>query len=360
LILLTCQDHFQYDSHMPRLTYKKAGVDIHAGQEFVHKIRRMARSTQRPEVVSPIGGFGGMFQLDTRKLKNPILVSSTDGVGTKLKVAHLMDRHETVGIDLVAMCVNDVIVTGADPLFFLDYIAMGKLKHEIPVNIVRGIVKGCKIAGCSLIGGETAEMPSFYSEGVYDLAGFAVGIVEKRRMIDGKRIKSGDVLVGLPSSGLHSNGYSLARKVIFETIGLKISDRLPGSHKTIGEELLTPTRIYVKIIKETLKRIKIKGLAHITGGGFTGNVPRILPQGLSVRVRLGSWPVPGIFKYLADKGSIASDEMYRVFNMGIGMVMVVSPSATGQLMRILSRLGEKAYIMGEVVRSGKMNRVFYA
>ena len=345
---------------MPRLTYKKVGVDIHAGEEFVHKIRRMARSTQRPEVVSPIGGFGGLFRLDTRKLKNPILVSSTDGVGTKLKVAHLMGRHDTVGIDLVAMCVNDVIVTGADPLFFLDYIAMGKLKPDVPISIIRGIVKGCKIAGCSLIGGETADMPSFYTEGVYDLAGFAVGVVERRQMIDGKRIKTGDVLVGLPASGLHSNGYSLARKVIFETLGLKISDRLPDSHKTIGEELLTPTRIYVKIIKEILKRIKIKGLAHITGGGLTGNVPRILPHGLSVRVCLGSWPVPEIFKFLTDTGGIASDEMYRVFNMGIGMVMVVSPSATSQLMQTLSRRGEKAYIMGEVVQSGKRSRVVYA
>jgi phosphoribosylformylglycinamidine cyclo-ligase len=345
---------------MPRLTYKNSGVDIRAGAEFVQKVRKMARSTERPEVVGSIGGFGGLFRLDARKYKNPVLVSSTDGVGTKLKVAQAMDRHDTVGIDLVAMCVNDVIVTGADPLFFLDYIAMGKLKPEIPVNIVRGIVRGCKIAGCSLIGGETAEMPSFYSGGEYDLAGFAVGVVEKRRMIDGHRIKRGDVLVGLPSSGLHSNGYALARKVIFVTIGLKVSDRLPDSLKTVGEELLTPTRIYVKIIKEALKRVKIKGLAHITGGGLTGNIPRILPQGLSVRVYPGNWPVPAIFKLLADKGGIESDEMYRVFNMGIGMVMVVAPSATGQLMRTLSRLDEKAYLMGEVVRSGRMSRVVYA
>lgn len=345
---------------MPRLTYKAAGVDIHAGEDFIRTIRPLVRSTFRPEVLGDIGGFGGLFALDTQKYKDPVLVSGTDGVGTKLAVAQLMDLHDTVGIDLVAMCVNDVLVSGAEPLFFLDYIATGKLKPEVSVAVVRGVVKGCKIAGCALIGGETAEMPSFYKEGEYDLAGFAVGAVERTRIIDGSRIKPGDVLVGLSSSGLHSNGYSLVRKVVFEMAGLKVTDRVADWGKTVGEELLVPTRIYVKNLLQLIKEIEIKGLAHITGGGLTGNLPRILPDGCSARIRRGSWPVPPVFRFLEKRGTIALDEMYRVFNMGIGMVIVIAPAAADRVMERLSRLGEQAHLIGEIAKVVGEKEVVYA
>jgi phosphoribosylformylglycinamidine cyclo-ligase len=344
---------------MHRLTYKAAGVDIHAGEDFVRMILPMVRSTFRPEVMGDIGGFGGLFALDIKKYRDPVLVSGTDGVGTKLRIAQLTGQHDTVGIDLVAMCVNDVAVSGAEPLFFLDYMATGHLKPEVSVAIIRGIVKGCKMAGCALIGGETAEMPSFYPEGEYDLAGFAVGIVERARLIDGSRIKPGDVLVGLSSAGLHSNGYSLARKVIFEIAGLKVTDRVEEWGKTVGDELLTPTRIYVKTILRTAKEVEIKGLAHITGGGITGNLPRIFPNGCSARIRRKSWPVPPVFTFIEKKGAIDPAEMYRVFNMGIGLIMVVAKADADKVMERLSRLREQAHIIGEIVKAKGAKEVIY-
>jgi phosphoribosylformylglycinamidine cyclo-ligase len=338
---------------MPRLTYKSAGVDIEAGDEFIRTIKPLVRSTFRPEVLTDIGGFGGLFGLDVKKYKDPVLVSGTDGVGTKLKIAIQMNQHDTIGIDLVAMSVNDVVVTGAEPLFFLDYLATGKLQPQTSVEIVRGIVKGCRVAGCALLGGETAEMPSFYPEGVYDLAGFAVGVVEKNRIIDGSRIKADDVLIGLASSGLHSNGYSLARKIAFEVAGHKITDQIPGWSNRLGEELLTPTRIYVKSILQLTREVDVKGLAHITGGGITGNLPRILPEGCQAKIKMGSWPVPAIFGWLEKQGGIAVEEMYHVFNMGIGMVAVLDPGQAERALEKLKRLGEPAFLIGKIVKGDK-------
>jgi phosphoribosylformylglycinamidine cyclo-ligase len=338
---------------MPRLTYKSAGVDIEAGDEFIRTIKPLVRSTFRPEVLTDIGGFGGLFGLDVKKYKDPVLVSGTDGVGTKLKIAIQMNQHDTIGIDLVAMSVNDVVVTGAEPLFFLDYLATGKLQPQTSVEIVRGIVKGCRVAGCALLGGETAEMPSFYPEGVYDLAGFAVGVVEKNRIIDGSRIKADDVLIGLASSGLHSNGYSLARKIAFEVAGHKITDQIPGWSNRLGEELLTPTRIYVKSILQLTREVDVKGLAHITGGGITGNLPRILPEGCQAKIKMRSWPVPAIFGWLEKQGGIAVEEMYHVFNMGIGMVAVLDPGQAERALEKLKRLGEPAFLIGKIVKGDK-------
>jgi phosphoribosylformylglycinamidine cyclo-ligase len=330
-----------------------AGVDIEAGDEFVRTIRPLVRSTFRPEVLTDIGGFGGLFGLDTKKYKEPVLVSGTDGVGTKLKIAIQMNQHDTIGIDLVAMSVNDVVVTGAEPLFFLDYLATGKLQPQTLVEILRGIVKGCRLGGCALLGGETAEMPSFYPEGVYDLAGFAVGVVEKSRVIDGSRIKPDDVLIGLASSGLHSNGYSLARKIAFEVAGRKVTDEIEGWSNPLGEELLTPTRIYVKSILQLTRDVDIKGLAHITGGGITGNLPRILPEGCQAIIKMGSWPVPAVFGWLQKQGGVAGDEMYRVFNMGIGMVAVVDPGQADRALERLKRLGESASLIGKIATGDK-------
>ncbi|HTN43901.1 MAG TPA: phosphoribosylformylglycinamidine cyclo-ligase [Nitrospiria bacterium] len=338
---------------MPRLTYKRAGVDIEAGDEFVRSIKPLVRSTFRPEVLTDIGGFGGLFGLEAKKYKDPVLVSGTDGVGTKLRIAIEMNRHNTVGIDLVAMSVNDVVVTGAEPLFFLDYLATGKLQPQTGVEIIRGIVNGCRQAGCALLGGETAEMPSFYPEGVYDLAGFAVGVIEKGQVIDGSRIKAGDVLIGLASSGLHSNGFSLARKISFEVAGHKLTDRIPGWTQRLGDELLTPTKIYVKSVLQLVRDVDVKGLAHITGGGLTGNIPRILPEGCQARIKRGSWPVPAVFGWLEKQGGIVTDEMYRVFNMGIGMVAVIGPEQADQAMERLKSLGEPAFLIGKVIHGEK-------
>ena len=281
-----------------RITYKDSGVDIDAGNTFVKMIKPLVKATSRPEVMADIGGFGGLFSLNTAKYKNPVLVSGTDGVGTKLKLAFMADRHDTVGIDLVAMCVNDIIVQGAEPLFFLDYLATGKLDPAKAADIVKGISAGCVQAGCALIGGETAEMPGFYADGEYDIAGFTVGVVDRDNLIDGSSITVGNTLIGLASSGLHSNGYSLARKVIFEKMGLKIDSVLPGTGLSVADELLTPTRIYVKSILNLLRDFTINGIAHITGGGLLENIPRVLPQGCKAVIRKGSWPVPPIFDIL--------------------------------------------------------------
>lgn len=329
-------------------TYKQAGVDIDAGDEFVNRIKPLVRSTFRPEVLTDLGGFGGLFRLQASRYTDPVLVSGTDGVGTKLKIAFLMDRHETVGIDLVAMCVNDVAVSGAEPLFFLDYLATGKLAVPKAEAIVKGIAEGCRQAGCALIGGETAEMPSFYPDGEYDLAGFAVGVVDRPKIIDGQAIRPGDVLIGVASTGLHSNGYSLARRVLFDDGKLTIDSRLPDLDRPLGDILLTPTRIYAKQIMALTRDCTIKGIAHITGGGLTENLPRIFPTQTRARIHRQAWPVPPIFTLLAKIGRIEMDEMYRVFNMGIGLVIVVAPPIADAVIATLAMLGDKAYVIGEM------------
>ncbi|MEG6617289.1 phosphoribosylformylglycinamidine cyclo-ligase [Peptococcaceae bacterium 1198_IL3148] len=330
------------------LTYADSGVNIDAGNRAVQLIKNAVKSTHRPGVLADIGGFGGLFALDTAKYQQPVLVSGTDGVGTKLQVANLMGKHDTIGIDAVAMCVNDILVQGAEPLFFLDYLAVGRLQPERVAEIVSGVAAGCRQAKCALIGGETAEMPGFYGEDEYDIAGFAVGVADRSRLLDGSRITAGDVLIGLPSSGLHSNGYSLARKALFEVAGCDVSTYLPELSATVGEELLTPTRIYVKAVLPLLEKFEIKGLAHITGGGITENLPRILPPGLAATVNFGSWPVLEIFKLLQRVGNIEWQEMLRTFNMGIGMIIVVSATEVDQLLNDLQQRGEKAYVIGAV------------
>jgi phosphoribosylformylglycinamidine cyclo-ligase len=331
------------------ITYKDAGVDIDAGDLFVEKIKPFVKATRRPEVLTDIGGFGGLFAL--KKYRNPVLVSGTDGVGTKLKIAFLMKRHDTVGIDLVAMCVNDIAVQGAEPLFFLDYFATGKLRPEEHSMVVKGIADGCKLAGCALIGGETAEMPSFYADEEYDLAGFAVGVVEKKDIIDGSRIKPGDQLIGLASSGLHSNGYSLVRKVLFEKAGYGIDDILTelGGPK-LGEVLLSPTRIYAKTLLALGRDIDIKGMAHITGGGITENTPRILPKGTQAVIKKGTWDIPPIFKLLQKKAGVDDAEMYRAFNMGLGMIIAVPKKDADKMLKKAVKLGETAFLVGEVAK----------
>jgi len=328
-------------------TYRDAGVDIDEGDRLVDLIKPLARPTLRPEVLAGIGGFGGLFALDTKKYRNPVLVSGTDGVGTKLKLAFLTGRHDTVGIDLVAMSVNDVAVTGAEPLFFLDYFATGRLRAEEAAQVVKGIAEGCRQAGCALIGGETAELPGFYAEGEYDLAGFAVGVVERDRILDGRSVAPGDALVGVASTGLHSNGYSLARKVLLERQAL--SDRpaeLAG--RTVGDALLEPTRIYARDILALLEEVPLKAAAHITGGGLPGNVPRNLPDGTRAVLRGGTWDVPAIFGLIEREGSVARDEMYRTFNMGLGLVLVLPYASAEAARAVLARRGLASWVVGAV------------
>lgn len=332
-----------------RATYKDAGVDIAAGNSFVNMIKPLVKATSRPEVLADIGGFGGLFSLNTAKYKNPVLVSGTDGVGTKLKIAFMADRHDTVGIDLVAMCVNDIIVQGAEPLFFLDYLATGKLLPEKAAEIVKGIAEGCKQAGCALIGGETAEMPGFYADGEYDVAGFTVGVVDRDSIIDGSCISVGNRLIGIASSGLHSNGYSLARKLVFDHMGLKIDSELPGTGSSVADALLTPTRIYVRSILNLLKDFSINGIAHITGGGLLENVPRVLPKGCVANIRLNSWKMPTLFEILQEAGNVERNEMYRTFNMGIGMVLAVAEDQAEDVIYRLKGMNEQAWIIGEVI-----------
>jgi phosphoribosylformylglycinamidine cyclo-ligase len=331
-----------------RITYKDAGVDIEAGNSFVNMIKPLVKSTFRPEVMAEIGGFGGLFSLNASKYKNPVLVSGTDGVGTKLKLAFMADCHDTVGIDLVAMCVNDIIVQGAEPLFFLDYLATGRLLPEKAAQVVRGIADGCRQAGCALIGGETAEMPGFYSDGEYDIAGFTVGVVDRENIIDGSSIAVGNRLIGIASSGLHSNGFSLARKLVFERLGLSINAPFPGTARTVAEELLTPTRIYVRSVLNLLKDFRINGIAHITGGGLLENIPRILPRGCQATIHLNTWNRPVLFNVLQEAGNVERDEMYRAFNMGIGMVLSVSENEAEDIIDRLKGLGDQAWTIGEV------------
>jgi phosphoribosylformylglycinamidine cyclo-ligase len=332
-------------------TYRDSGVDIDAGDEFVERIKPLVRSTFRQEVLADLGGFGGLFGFQADRYKEPVLVSGTDGVGTKLKVAFMMDKHDTVGIDLVAMCVNDIAVTGAEPLFFLDYFATGKLSASRAHEVVKGIAEGCRQAGCALIGGETAEMPSMYPDGEYDLAGFAVGAVDRSKIIDGRGIVPGDAILGLASSGLHSNGYSLARRVLFDQANLTVSSRLPELNRPLGDVLLTPTRIYAKLILGLVQTVPIKGIAHITGGGITENLPRVFPKGVRARIHRGRWPVPPIFSVISRLGSVEQEEMHRVFNMGIGLVLVVSAEAAVEALGRVKTLGEQGWLIGEIVAS---------
>lgn len=326
------------------LTYKKAGVDIEAGDRFVREIKSKVASTFREGVLSEIGGFGGFFLPAFKKYQEPVLVSSTDGVGTKLKVAILLNRHETIGIDLVAMCVNDIVVAGAEPLFFLDYLSMGKLNQEIASLLISGIVTGCKQAGCALLGGETAEMPGIYQEGDYDLAGFCVGICEREKIIDGTKIKEGDRIIGLSSSGLHSNGFSLVREIL-------------NKEELLREETLTPTKIYVKSILSLTSLVEIKGLAHITGGGILGNIPRILPPDCQAIIEKKSFKTPPVFSLIKEKGKVCEEEMYRVFNMGIGMVIVVEEEEVKTALLKLKQLGEEAFLIGRIEKGKRKVKI---
>ena len=345
------------------MTYKEAGVDIDAGEEMVRRISPLVRRTRDPRVLDRFGGFAGLFRLDynqkllRRNYRDPVLVACTDGVGTKLKIAFRTNRLDTIGIDLVAMCVNDLICCGAEPLFFLDYLAVGKLDPARAARIVRGVSDGCMQAGCTLLGGETAEMPGFYKPREFDMAGFAVGVVERRKIIDGSRTRPGDVAVALAADGLHSNGFGLARRVLLERAGYKLTDRpaeLEGA--SIGEEMLRPTRIYARAVLGALKVYKVKrvvrAMAHITGGGLPGNLPRVLPEGLSVRIKRSTWQVPPIFKLIAAKGPVDSVEMMRVFNMGVGFVMIVAPTFAAAIMNRLRRAGERCWVLGKVRKGG--------
>jgi phosphoribosylformylglycinamidine cyclo-ligase len=344
-----------------KTTYKDAGVDIDTANEFVERIKPSIKTTARKEVVSGIGGFGGLFHLNPINYKNPLLVSSTDGVGTKLRIAQLLDKHDTIGIDLVAMSVNDVVVQGAEPLFFLDYLSTGKIELEKSVNIIEGITEGCRQAGCTLLGGETAEMPGFYKAGEYDLAGFCVGVVEMDKLINGSTVSVSDRIIGLASSGLHSNGFSLARKVLLEKGNFNVNDKVPGLSKTIGLEMLEPTRIYVKPLLNLFKNFNIKGLVHITGGGFYDNIPRIIPQSCRAVINKGSWEMPPVFSVIQKTGDVEEKEMFRVFNMGIGMMIIVSEKECEEVLNRLEVLGEKAYQIGFIEKKeDNQEQVFIA
>ncbi|MFB5269750.1 phosphoribosylformylglycinamidine cyclo-ligase [Paenibacillus enshidis] len=328
--------------------YKQAGVDIAAGNEAVERMKKHVKRTFRPEVMADLGGFGSLFALNKEKYEEPVLVSGTDGVGTKLKLAFAMDRHDTIGIDAVAMCVNDIVVQGAEPLFFLDYLACDRVIPEKIEAIVAGIAEGCHQSGCALIGGETAEMPGMYSEGEYDIAGFTVGIVDKSKVITGSTIAAGDTVIGLASSGVHSNGFSLVRKLLLEQSGYSLQDEVAELNGKLGDVLLEPTKIYVKPVLSLLEKVTVKGMAHITGGGFIENIPRVLPDNVNVDIEYGSWPILPIFKLLQDKGAISNRDMFTTFNMGIGMVMVVKQEDAESALAILREQGEEAYVIGRV------------
>jgi len=333
-----------------RLTYKDSGVDVARAARLVPSMAAIARKTHRRGLMAGIGGFASLFDLGSARCPNPVLVSSTDGVGTKLKIAFMLNRHRTVGIDLVAMSVNDILTQRAEPLFFLDYFATGKLRPRIVTDVLSGIAQGCRMAGCALVGGETAEMPSFYGEGEYDLAGFCVGVLDRAKILDLREIHAGDLLIGLPSSGLHSNGYSLARKVLLEHAGLRPRQKIAELGCSLGDELLKPTRIYATLLRGLVDRYRIKGIAHITGGGLVENLPRILPPGHRAVVRRSAWSVPPVFHLIARLGGVPQEEMDRTFNNGIGMVLVVAPAEAAGLERALRRRREAYSILGEVRR----------
>jgi phosphoribosylformylglycinamidine cyclo-ligase len=332
------------------MDYRGSGVDIDAGNETVRRIRSLARATFTPGVLSDIGSFGGLFQLDRDAFREPVLVSSADGVGTKLKVAFMTGRHDTVGADLVNHCVNDILVQGARPLFFLDYLATGRLSPEVAAEVVAGIARGCRENGCALLGGETAEMPGFYADGEYDLAGFIVGVVERAQIVDGRTIAPGDAIVGLPSAGLHTNGYSLARRVLFELSGLSPDTVVPELGGSVADALLAPHRSYLRPVAPLVDAGLVKGMAHITGGGMTDNLPRILPRGCAARIDVGSWSVPPLFRLLQSRGGIPDAEMFRAFNMGIGLILVCGAARRDELVRRLADAGERgAAIVGTIV-----------
>lgn len=341
------------EKKQPSLTYRDAGVDIDAGNYSVTLIKESVKSTYRPEVLGDLGGFGGLFALNAAKYKEPVLVSGTDGVGTKLRLAFMLDKHDTIGQDAVAMCVNDILVQGAEPLYFLDYLAVGKLEPEKVAAVVKGVASACKESGCALIGGETAEMAGFYPEGEYDIAGFAVGVVEKSKIITGDKVKAGDVLLGLPSSGVHSNGYSLVRKICFEVQGFKGGEYIESLGATIGEALLTPTRLYPKICLPLIEKFDLHGMVHITGGGFYDNIPRVLPEGCGVEIDASAWERPEIFNLLQRWGNVAWPEMYRTFNMGVGMALVVAAEDAPRIKAHLAAQGEICYEIGKVVSGAR-------
>jgi len=335
--------------------YKEAGVDIAAGNEAVERMKKHVKRTFRPEVMTDLGGFGGLFGLNKDKYEEPVLVSGTDGVGTKLKIAFAMDKHDTIGVDAVAMCVNDIIVQGAEPLFFLDYLACDRVVPEKIEAIVKGIADGCAESGCALIGGETAEMPGMYAEGEYDIAGFTVGIVDKKKIIDGSTIAPGDVVLGLASSGVHSNGFSLVRKLLLEKHGYQLTDAMPElGGATLGATLLEPTKLYVKPVLKLIEEVKVKGMAHITGGGFIENIPRMLPANVNVNIEYGTWPILPIFQLMQAKGEITNRDMFTTFNMGIGMVIVVPADQAEQAVAALESQGEQVYRLGTVTEGERV------
>ncbi|MCH5231276.1 MAG: phosphoribosylformylglycinamidine cyclo-ligase [Muribaculaceae bacterium] len=335
-------------------SYEASGVNLEAGYEVVSRIKKHVASTARKGCMGNIGSFGGMFDLGLLNYKHPVLVSGTDGVGTKLKIAFAVGKHDTIGIDAVAMCVNDVLAQGAEPLIFLDYVAVGKNKPAVVEAIVAGVAEGCRQAGCALVGGETAEMPGMYTEDDYDIAGFTVGAVEKDKLIDCSKVGPGDVLVGIASSGVHSNGFSLVRKIIYDN-KLDLNQKYEGTgDKTLGEVLLTPTKIYVKPVLEVIENADVHGIAHITGGGFDENIPRILPENCGVEIREGSWEIPGIFSLLEKYGKVPHREMFNIFNMGIGMVLALHPDDAATAIKILTEWGERASVIGKVVEGEKI------
>lgn len=336
---------------MKKLTYKDAGVDTKEGERAVTLMKDHVKRTFNENVLTGLGSFGSLFQIDVATMSQPVLVSGTDGVGTKLKIAFLMDKHDTVGIDCVAMCVNDVLCQGAKPLFFLDYIATGKVKAEKIADIVKGIAEGCRQSGSALVGGETAEMPDFYSEGEYDMAGFSVGMVDKEKIITGEKVAEGNVIVGIASSGIHSNGYSLVRKVFFDKMQMDVKDYVEELGQTLGEALLTPTKIYAAACNAVLPQFDVNGIVHITGGGFYENIPRILPEGLAAKIQVGTWSVPPIFPYIKKCGNIDKKEMFSTFNMGVGMMMFVEAKDADAVVKALREAGETADIIGQVVKT---------
>jgi phosphoribosylformylglycinamidine cyclo-ligase len=332
------------------MDYRQSGVDIDAGNETVRRIKSLARSTFTPAVLSEIGSFGGLFRFDPSRFQEPVLVSSADGVGTKLKVAFMTGRHDTIGADLVNHCVNDILVQGAEPLFFLDYLATGRLSPEVAEQVITGVARGCRENGCALLGGETAEMPGFYADGEYDVAGFIVGVVDRARVVDGRSIAAGDALIALPSAGLHTNGYSLARRVFFEAAGLSVDRVVPELGTTVGDALLAPHRSYLKVIRPVLERGYARGLAHITGGGLTDNLPRVFPPGCAAEINLASWTVPLLFALIQRLGSIGPDEMLRAFNMGVGLIVVCRAGDADAVLATLAEAGETgAWIVGRMV-----------
>lgn len=334
--------------------YKNAGVDIAAGNEAVERMKSHVKRTFRPEVMTDLGGFGALFGLNNKKYEEPVLVSGTDGVGTKLKIAFAMDKHDTIGIDAVAMCVNDIVVQGAEPLFFLDYLACDKVIPAKIEAIVAGIADGCQESGCALIGGETAEMPGMYTEGEYDIAGFTVGVVDKSKIVNGSTISAGDVVIGLAASGVHSNGFSLVRKTLLEDHGYSLHDIVPElNNEVLGEVLLTPTKLYVKPVLALLEQVNVKGMAHITGGGFIENIPRVLPEGVNANVEHGTWPILPIFSLLQQKGNVSNKDMFTTFNMGIGLVIVVAENEVDKTLEVLTNAGETPYVIGKVTEGNR-------